>query len=88
MKITVSFNYQNSIVVCEFTPAPYIDYKSLYTLDFTVYSANGNVLEHVSKIVSSAYAAKRIMSCRKYHGTLSVTRYYDGLFKTTYRKDY
>lgn len=88
MKITVSFNYQNSIVVCEFTPTPYIDYNSLYTLDFTVYSANGNVLEHVSKIVSSAYVAKRIMSCRKYHGTLSVTRYYNGLFKTTYRKDY
>lgn len=88
MKITVSFNYLNTIAVSEFTPTPYIDYNSLYTLDFTVYSSNGNVLEHISKIVPSNYVATRIMSCRKYHGTLSVTRYYNGIFKTTYMKDY
>lgn len=53
-----------------------------------VYDKYGKVLEHCSKIVSSVYVAKRIMSCRINHGTLSVTRYYNGVYKTTYMRNY
>lgn len=87
MKIAVSFYHNNAILISEFSPVHFSD-CTLYALDFKAYSSNGNVLEHNSKFVPAEYVARRIKTCRKYHGTLSVTRNYRGIYKITYQKDY
>lgn len=87
MKISVSFYRNNAILVSDFEQVHFQD-CTLYALDFKAYSANGNVLEHNSKFVSAEYVARRIKTCRKYHGTLSVTRRFSGIYKITYQKDY
>ena len=87
MKITVSFYHNNAILVSEFQRVRFCD-ETLYALVFKAYSTTGNVLECNSKFVSADYVAQRIKTCRKYHGTLIVTRYYTGIYKITYQKDY
>lgn len=87
LKIAVSFYHNNAILISEFKRVQ-IDHRTLYALDFNAYSANGCLLEHNSKFVPADYVARRIKTCRKYHGTLTVARYYMGIYKITYQKDY